>query len=282
MNHHLEPVETSNCSPFDSIKLTSAEGRDYWSARDLMPLMGYPAWREFRSAIDRAQAAALNQGYSLEGNFGVATKKAGQRGPAAEDYHLSRFAAYLVAMNGDPRKVEVAAAQSYFAVKTYEAESAPAFSVPQTYAEALKAAAEQAERAELEAARARELEGQATSWTRLAESAGDFSVAEAAKVLSRDPGISIGRDRLFQEMHSAGWIFRTKGKRAHWEASQQRAVDTGRLAHKVGDRFWNDHTEEWELPHPTIRVTAKGLQQLHSMLSGVDQVALFAQPEVAR
>lgn len=133
-----------------------------------------------------------------------------------------------------------------------------------------------------ERARRAELEGPATSWTRLAESAGDFSVAEAAKVLSRDPGISIGRDRLFQEMHSAGWIFRTKGKRAHWEASQQRAVDTGRLAHKVGDRFWNDHTEEWELPHPTIRVTAKGLQQLHSMLGGVDQVALFAQPEVAR
>lgn len=280
MNHHLEPVNGSTTSPFDEIKLTSAEGSDYWSARDLMVLMGYDRWENLRSAIDRAQAAALNQGHNLTGLFRGATKNSGGR--PREDFYLSRFAAYLVAMNGDPRKPEVAAAQSYFAVKTYEAESAPAFSVPQTYAEALKAAAEQAERAELEAARARELEGPATSWTRLAESAGDFSVGEAAKVLSRDPGISIGRDRLFQEMNAAGWIFRTKGKRAHWEASQQRAVDTGRLTHKVGDRFWNDHTEEWELPHPTIRVTAKGLQQLHSMLGGGDQVALFAQPEVAR
>lgn len=113
----------SAASPFDAIKRTRPDGTEYWSARDLMPLLGYPAWREFRAAIERAMAAAEAQGHPVDGNFGVNPKKAGQRGPAREDFDLTRFAAYLVAMNGDPRKPEVAAAQAYFAIRTREAET---------------------------------------------------------------------------------------------------------------------------------------------------------------
>lgn len=110
----LEPLPRDQYtdSPFDQIKRADERG-EYWSARDLMPLMGYPAWREFSAAIDRAKTAASNQGLIVDDLFGVDPQKTNGR-PRA-DYRLSRMAAYLVAMNGDPRKPEVAAAQAYFA-----------------------------------------------------------------------------------------------------------------------------------------------------------------------
>jgi len=121
----LEPLPRDQYtdSPFDQIKRADERG-EYWSARDLMPLMGYPAWREFSAAIDRAKTAASNQGLIVDDLFGVDPQKTNGR-PRA-DYRLSRMAAYLVAMNGDPRKPEVAAAQAYFAVRTREAETTPA------------------------------------------------------------------------------------------------------------------------------------------------------------
>lgn len=79
MNHHLEPVDASTTSPFDDIKITSAEGRDYWSARDLMVLMGYDRWENLSSAIDRAQTAALNQGHAVTDLFRGTTKNSGDR-----------------------------------------------------------------------------------------------------------------------------------------------------------------------------------------------------------
>lgn len=110
----LEPLPRDQYtdSPFDQIKRADERG-EYWSARDLMPLMGYPAWREFSAAIDRAKTAASNQGLIVDDLFGVDPQKTNGR-PRA-DYRLSRMAAYLVAMNGDPNKPEVAAAQAYFA-----------------------------------------------------------------------------------------------------------------------------------------------------------------------
>ena len=128
-------------SPFDAIRRTREDGAEYWSARDLMPLLGYPEWREFRPAVERAWKSAEAQGHAPEDLFGVITEKG--LGRPREDVHLSRFACYLVAMNGDPRKPEVAAAQAYFAEEAREAEVAPThFAIPKTYAEALRAAAD--------------------------------------------------------------------------------------------------------------------------------------------
>lgn len=129
-------------------------------------------------------------------------------------------------------------------------------------------------RAEAEAARARQLEAPAHSWNALAAPGGDYSVAAAAKVLSRDPAIEIGRDRLFKHMHKIGWIFRTTGRRAHWEAYQDKAINTGRLTHKLGGGFINEKTGEWEQAQPTIRVTPKGLHELHKSLGGTTTRAL--------
>ncbi|WP_345473716.1 phage antirepressor KilAC domain-containing protein [Glutamicibacter ectropisis] len=108
-------------SPFEQIKLTTEAGTKYWSARDLMPLLGYETWRRFEESITRAKFTAANQNQPIESLF-VGTVKKSEGGRPAEDIHLARYACYLVAMNGDPRKPEVAAAQSYFAIQTRAAE----------------------------------------------------------------------------------------------------------------------------------------------------------------
>mgnify|MGYP002738803171 CR=1 FL=1 len=126
---------------------------------------------------------------------------------------------------------------------------------------------ERARRAEAEE-HARRIEPAARSWETMAAAGGDYSVAEAAKVLSRDPAIRIGRNRLFAYMHQLGWLFRTRGHRAHWEASQKKALDTGRLVHKISRPFLNERTGEMETPPPTVRITHKGLHELHKHLGG--------------
>lgn len=118
-------------SPFDSIKHTDEQGREYWMARELMGLLGYPRWNEFKVAIERAIVSCEAQQGSNEvsKHFSGSILKSGGR--PKEDYKLSRFGAYLTAMNGDPRKPEIAQAQAYFVVKTREAETV----IPQQYDE---------------------------------------------------------------------------------------------------------------------------------------------------
>lgn len=129
------------------------------------------------------------------------------------------------------------------------------------------------ERAEIAEARAAELEPQAAAWAELADAAGDYGVADAAKVLSRDPNIIIGRDRLFSFMSGEGWIFRGRARR--WRVYQPQ-VDSGRLVEKVGKQFWHEARGEYVVPEPTVRVTPKGLAELHKRLGGSGQLALAA------
>ncbi|MBK4144646.1 hypothetical protein GWO57_08355 [Corynebacterium macginleyi] len=172
MNMHLVPVDRNSTSPFDAIKNTNPDGREYWSARDLMPMLGYgDKWQNFAQAIERAKLAAEVQGHDVNSLFTGVSKKSGGR--PQKDYELARFACYLVAMNGDPRKPEIAAAMFYFAIKTREAEVRPATpELPKDYASALrelasavetKEIAERQEREQRELAekRARAIEAQA-------------------------------------------------------------------------------------------------------------------------
>ena len=109
-----------------------------------------------------------------------------------------------------------------------------------------------------------ELSPRAEAWDTLASAQGDYAVDEAAKILSRDPNIDTGRDRLFKHMEALGWLFR-KGNRGRWHAYQSQ-VDNGRLVQRMGQPFHNSRTDEWETPAPTIRVTAKGIQALRISL----------------
>lgn len=136
MTQHIEPQKNETLtSPFDTIKNTRPDGSEYWSARDLMPLMAYAQWQNFMVPLDRAMATAKNQGMNVENLFMRSHEKTAGR--PREDFHLVRYAAYLVAMNGDPNIPEVAAAQHYFAVRTREAETQPELSGKQLMAAAL-------------------------------------------------------------------------------------------------------------------------------------------------
>lgn len=110
-------------SPFDAGRTPCPQGgEDRWSARWLMGQMGYDNWQNFEKVVERAKVAAHNQGFNVRTLFTAVSKKTDGR--PQSDFQVTRFAAYLIAMNGDPRKPEVAAAQEYFAVKTREAEVA--------------------------------------------------------------------------------------------------------------------------------------------------------------
>jgi DNA-damage-inducible protein D len=115
-------------SPFDAIKHVRADGSEFWSARGLCNAVEYETWRNFAAAIDRAKIAISNTGSDPAAEFVQVTKlvDVGNLGTRErEDYELSRYGAYMVLMNGDPRKPKIAEAQAYFAVKAREAEVAP-------------------------------------------------------------------------------------------------------------------------------------------------------------
>lgn len=112
--------------------------------------------------------------------------------------------------------------------------------------------------------RVAELEPAAHSWNTLADSAGDYSVREAAQILDRDPSISTGQRRLFETLRQIGWVDRSG-------LPYQRQVDLGRLAVKAGSY---ERPEGERVPTRQARVTVKGLHELHKRLGGSGDLLL--------
>ena len=110
---------------FESIKHVNEYGEEYWLARELQPVLEYAQWRRFSDAIEPAKLACKNSGFAVEDHFADVGKMV-DIGSGAErqidDVMLSRYACYLIVMNGDPRMEVIAIGQSYFAVKTRQQE----------------------------------------------------------------------------------------------------------------------------------------------------------------
>lgn len=110
---------------FESIKHINEDGQEYWLARELQPVLEYIQWRNFAEAIERAKLACKNSGFDIEDHFADVSKTINMPKGAHKDVPdcmLSRYACYLIVMNGDPRKDVIAVGQTYFAVKTRQQE----------------------------------------------------------------------------------------------------------------------------------------------------------------
>ena len=109
-----EPARYSE-QTFETIKHVNEYGEEYWLARELQPVLEYAQWRRFEEVIERARLACRNSGYDPEDHFADVGKMV-ELGSGAErevrDVMLSRYACYLIVMNGDPRKEVIAVGQT--------------------------------------------------------------------------------------------------------------------------------------------------------------------------
>ena len=110
---------------FESIKHVNEYGNEFWYARELQSILEYTEWRNFQKLIEKAQTACENSDMAVDECFVEVNKTSPMPNGGVkliDDYILSRYACYLIVMNGDPRKEVIAVGQTYFAVKTRQQE----------------------------------------------------------------------------------------------------------------------------------------------------------------
>ena len=110
---------------FEESKHVNENNEEFWFARELQTVLDYAEWRNFENVIEKAKTACKNSRNKVDDHFVdvnkmIALAKTAERD--VQDYQLSRYACYLIVMNGDPRKEVIAVGQTYFAVKTRQQE----------------------------------------------------------------------------------------------------------------------------------------------------------------
>lgn len=250
-------------SPFDAIR----QDGDRWSARDMCSLMAYSSWQKFETPLKRAMATARNEGLDVANLFNRSVEKSGGR--PREDYLLARYAAYLVAMNGDPNIPEVASAQHYFAVKTREAETGVR-QLPQDYASALRELAATVEaNAELEARIA--IDAPKVGYV-------DTYVADSDLLTLRTlaSNLDVGEQWLRQLLVDRGWIYFQESTR--WSERQQRKVTTRRYSAYSDKRSYF----EAKAVHDAPRFRGEVMHTLKVTPTGAEAIARLVRRELAR
>ena len=237
----MNELQRTTGSPFDAIRQVDGRG-EYWSARDLMPLLGYDKWERFEGSIERAKAAAENTGATTANHFPGAGRMVDIGSGARReirDYHLTRYACYLVAMNGDPRKPEIAAAQTYFATKTRQAElqAVPDMATPEGRLMILQMAIE-AERRAMQAERTNAILMHVTK---------TYTATEIAKELGFRSATALNQDlaeRRIQFKQNKTWVLYSDYANRGYTEIKQEVLDNGKV---IYHRRWTQLGREFLL-----------------------------------
>lgn len=121
----MEELSNYSEQTFENIKHINEYGQEFWYARELQTVLEYSQWRRFEDAINRAKVSCESSGYAVSDHFADVGKMVEIGSGASreiQDIALSRYACYLIVMNGDPRKEVIAVGQTYFAIKTRQQE----------------------------------------------------------------------------------------------------------------------------------------------------------------
>ena len=118
---NAQRIANQHHATFEGIRQQDADGNEFWSARDLQPLLEYSTWDKFKRVIEKAMEACGQSGNEADDHFSQTVKMVDIGSGAKreiEDYRLSRYACYLIVQNGDPTKPVIANGQTYFALQT--------------------------------------------------------------------------------------------------------------------------------------------------------------------
>ena len=118
------PVTSQN-KDFEALKHTDDHGVEFWTARELMGVLGYMYWQNFEDVVKKAQITCMKSGQNVQNHFSDVTKMViigSSTARRVKDWKIDRYACYLIAQNGDPKKPQIARAQTYFAIQTRKQE----------------------------------------------------------------------------------------------------------------------------------------------------------------